>query len=101
MSYSGEDDDWTPPPESGLDTENSTDSSDKQLWLFNIDEDPEEKNDLSGDDAYKSTLEDMLADLKAYYDDSRDVIAPDDDKTYDPTGSCWGPWATSRDDVPT
>ena len=68
--------------------ENSADAPTKQLWLFNITNDPDEKNDLSGNGSYSDILNGMLADLKAYFDDSREPsIWPDKVKRCSPETS--------------
>ncbi|CAH2297269.1 arylsulfatase B [Pelobates cultripes] len=81
---------WFPPPSLGSDFA-APNSENKTLWLFNIEDDPEERNDLSQN--YPDVVEILLSRLEHYYKDSVPIDYPDDDPKCDPGPSgVWGPW---------
>ena len=64
----------------------------KNIWLFNITADPDEKFDLA--EKYPSVVKMMLGKLDDYYQTIVPVIYPDPDPDCDPAkrGGVWGPW---------
>ncbi|XP_067885566.1 arylsulfatase B [Heterodontus francisci] len=84
---------WFPPPSlSKPMLLLSSESPKKNIWLFNIATDPDERVDLSGH--YPSIVEKLLSRLQHYQDSAVPVVYPRDDPKCDPgkTG-VWGPWA--------
>ncbi|GFN95654.1 arylsulfatase b-like [Plakobranchus ocellatus] len=84
---------WIPPPESNtLQTEQKTENSKKNTWLFNIKNDPEERNDLSEKkpEVVKSILR-ILAKINAT---AVPPFFPKSDPLANPElhGGIWGPW---------
>ncbi|XP_019630630.1 PREDICTED: arylsulfatase B-like isoform X2 [Branchiostoma belcheri] len=65
---------------------------DKHIWLFNIRNDPQEKNDLS--DRYPVIVLDMLEKLSAYNKTAVPPFWPPRDPRANPAlhGDLWGPW---------
>ena len=83
---------WYPPPESGLTPVQHSDPPDKEIWLFNIAKDPQEKNDVS--DLYRGIVKRMLQRLQYYYNTMVPVQFPDLDPNSNPVlhGGVWEPW---------
>ncbi|XP_072050869.1 arylsulfatase J-like isoform X2 [Amphiura filiformis] len=83
---------WIPPLESGIVPIQPVMPEGKNIWLFNITADPDEKYDV----AYKnpSVVKMMLAKLAEYYNTTVPVLWPDPDPNCDPAnhGGVWGPW---------
>ena len=83
---------WYPPQESDLVPIEPVIPPGKNIWLFNITADPDEKFDLT--DKYPSVVKMMLGKLDEYYQTIVPVIYPDPDPNCDPAkrGGVWGPW---------
>ncbi|XP_002735557.2 arylsulfatase B-like [Saccoglossus kowalevskii] len=83
---------WIPPPESSITPPHPTDIPGKNIWLFNIAEDPNEYNDLSLSRPDK--VNELLEILQQYYKTSVPVHYPDDEPACDPdkNDGAWGPW---------
>ena len=92
ITFIGEDWNWTPPRESDLSIVRSDDPADKHLWLFNIDQDPTEENDVSAENP--TIVTELLERLQYHYENMVDPIWPDRDTDYDPAdyGGVWEPW---------
>lgn len=84
---------WFPRPgHDDLDSAPSWDDSLNPVKLFDIDKDPEERNDVST--LYPTVVEYLLSRLKYYQDTSVPINFPDGDPKCDPgPGGAWGPWA--------
>lgn len=83
---------WFPPPHLSNSSEASKPASPlKSLMLFNIESDPEEKEELS--EKHPEVVDFLLNRLQHYQKSSKPIIFPDDDPRCDPgpTGA-WGPW---------
>lgn len=63
----------------------------KPVMLFDIDKDPEERNELSA--KFPAVVEYLLSRLNAYGKQALPIHFPDDDPKCDPgPGGAWGPW---------
>lgn len=84
---------WFPPPNSTDCQEyRSFNSPKKQVWLFDIESDPNEQEDLSS--KYPTIVEKLLNRLAYYQNTSVPIVYPDDDPRCDPSETgAWGPWA--------
>ena len=88
---------WTAPPEdpmlhSILDPERKS----KNIWLFDLSTDPEEKTDLS--DQRQDVAVELLNRLAEYNAEAAPVRFPMLDRNCDPQlhGGVWGPWRTEK-----
>ena len=72
----------------------SIDHDTKNIWLFDIDKDPQEQNDLSS--AYPDVVTTLLAKLAGYNATAVDCRYPALDLQSDPAlgDGGWGPWET-------
>ncbi|XP_072372097.1 arylsulfatase B isoform X1 [Scyliorhinus torazame] len=84
---------WFPPPSLSKQAQPmSPEPPRKNVWLFNIETDPEERVDLS--DHYPGIVEKLLSRLKHYQDNAVPIIYPSEDAACDPSKTgVWGPWA--------
>ncbi|XP_069794389.1 arylsulfatase B [Narcine bancroftii] len=74
----------------------TSDSSKKNVRLYNIALDPEEKVDLS--DLFPHIVEELLSRLQFYQNGSVPISYPDVDPKCDPgKGGTWGPWVKETD----
>ncbi|XP_052813682.1 arylsulfatase B-like [Mya arenaria] len=86
---------WIPPPEDNMPPEFnqiSVGPNTKNLWLFNIAKDPNERVDLS--DQEPTRVRAMLKRLKIYQKTAVPCRYPNGDPKADPSlrGGFWGPW---------
>lgn len=83
---------WVPPPymEKPMDLEKRNKS--KNVWLFNIQDDPNEKNDLS--EKRTDIVAKMLDRLSYYQNTAVPCYYPPNDPRSNPAelGGYWGPW---------
>ncbi|XP_013382182.1 arylsulfatase B-like [Lingula anatina] len=72
--------------------ENTFEDTNKNVWLFDILDDPTERNDLS--QKYPNIVKKMLTRLQAYNATAVPAIYPPPDPRADPShnGGVWGPW---------
>lgn len=64
----------------------------KPVMLFDIEKDPEERNELSA--KFPKVVDYLLSRLNAYQKQALPIHFPDDDPKCDPgPGGAWGPWA--------
>lgn len=84
---------WVPPPElANSFMPDPSESSSKNLWLFNIAKDPTERNDLSS--VYPNIVVQLLDRLLYYNQTAVPPRFPKYDPRSDPSlhGGAWGPW---------
>ena len=88
---------WIPPPYlnkqvSTVDEDRGFRTDTKNVWLFNILKDPNERQDLSETEPDK--LREMLDKLAQYQKTAVPCRYPDNDRRADPKylGGFWGPW---------
>ena len=84
---------WTAPPEdSGLQSVNDPDPADKNIWLFNIADDPNETTDLLHSNQGKAV--EMLNKLAEYQDTAVPPNFPPNDLSCNPDNfeGVWSPW---------
>ncbi|CAJ1070448.1 arylsulfatase B-like [Xyrichtys novacula] len=84
---------WFPPPASNdLDFERYPWDPLKPVMLFDIENDPEEKHEVSND--FPNIVDYLLSRLQQYQSGSVPIIYPDADPKCDPgPDGAWGPWA--------
>ncbi|XP_063819637.1 arylsulfatase B isoform X2 [Pseudophryne corroboree] len=81
---------WFPPP-NATDYVSFGNPPRKSVLLFDIVDDPEEKQDLS--EKYPAMVKKLLSRLEYYSQNSIPIYYPDDDPKCDPGASgVWGPW---------
>ena len=83
---------WIPPPTSSFYPKHITEDDDKNIWLFDINADPTEHNDLS--DQYPTVVKELLHKLAVYNETAIPCRFPDNDPRANPDllGGAWGPW---------
>lgn len=88
---------WGSSPGQPLAFETPSEKPNKNLWLFNIKQDPEERNDLSAQQP--DIVRDLLGHLQKYYDTAVTPSSPQNDRNCNPAlhGGIWMPWSA---DVP-
>ena len=91
---------WFPPPNSNVHLNSQTDSSNKtkNLFLFNIAEDPEERHELSS--KFPEKVKELLAKLQEYNNTAVPVKYPKQDLASNPAffNGVWSPWIVSKHD---
>ncbi|XP_037608420.1 arylsulfatase B-like [Sebastes umbrosus] len=81
---------WFPRP--GQNTSESRMDPLKSVMLFNIEKDPEERDELSA--LFPTVVEYLLGRLQQYQKSAVPIIFPDEDPRCDPgPDGAWGPWA--------
>ncbi|KAL4218609.1 hypothetical protein ACF0H5_021199 [Mactra antiquata] len=81
---------WVPPPHMDSPIIDDARKDKQNVWLFNIAEDPNERNDLSGK---RTDIVTKMLDKLLYYQKSAvPVFSPPNDPKADPEGGFWGPW---------
>ena len=88
---------WIPEPHSRFSAVHQYEDSSKNVWLFNITADPNERTDLSS--THPSIVEVMLAMLDAFNGTAVPCRYPKEDHRGDPAllGGYWGPWLWNKD----
>ena len=88
---------WIPEPHSHFSAVDQYEDSSKNVWLFNITADPNERTDLSS--THPSIVEVMLAMLDAFNGTAVPCRYPKEDHRGDPAllGGYWGPWLWNKD----
>ena len=83
---------WIPEPHSRFSAVHQYEDSSKNVWLFNITADPNERTDLSS--THPSIVELMLAMLDVFNSTAVPCRYPKEDHRGDPAllGGYWGPW---------
>lgn len=83
---------WIPEPHLYHSAIHEYESDTKNVWLFNIADDPSEKTDLSSE--YPSVVKDLLQMLQMFNETAVPCRYPDDDPHGNPAlhGGYWGPW---------
>ncbi|XP_046556434.1 arylsulfatase B-like, partial [Haliotis rubra] len=83
---------WTPPPQSGEKPIQEPVDALKNLWLFDIPNDPNERHDVSA--ANPGVVMDLLNRLANYQKTAVPTVYPTSDLMADPKlhGGFWGPW---------
>ena len=91
---------WYPPPSSDLEVEDIPDFEyeDKKVYLFNIANDPEERNELSAQ--YPEKVGELLERLQQYNSTAVPVRYPPPDPAANPAlhGGIWKPWKDKSND---
>ena len=83
---------WVPPPESGMEPIPSPDPKDKNVWLFDLDSDPNEHMDLSS--KHPDVVRHLLDRLAIFNSTAVPCLYPHNDPKSNPDlhGGIWGPW---------
>lgn len=83
---------WIPPPTSSMSAIHQHNTEHKNVWLFDIANDPNEHNDLSG--KYPEVVKDLLEMLQGFNSTAVPCRYPKEDDRADPSllGGYWGPW---------
>ena len=83
---------WIPEPHSRFSAVHQYEDSTKNVWLFNITADPNERTDLSS--KYPSIVKEMLDVLQVFNNSAVPCRYPKEDPRGDPAllGGYWGPW---------
>ncbi|XP_017539299.1 arylsulfatase B [Pygocentrus nattereri] len=84
---------WIPPPGEGQEEFSATPEPLKQVMLFNIVQDPEEKQEVSSQ--HPEVVNFLLRRLDHYQQEALPITFPPEDPGCDPErlGGAWGPWA--------
>lgn len=84
---------WFPRPDGNTSDSSSSEVDQlKPVMLFNIEKDPEERNEVSAQ--FPKVVKHLLCRLEHHQKSAQPINFPDDDPRCDPgpTGA-WGPWA--------